>query len=110
VTHLNGIVELNDLELKVGNELKVGLLANLLELRSQVTVSLLRLFNTGEQILDDVLEKGEIINQELRDVDVTESSKQELLLVDVGEVILKQTSSVNNGTYSAHTVIVMILG
>jgi hypothetical protein len=57
VTHLNGVEELNDLQLEVLHQLQVILFANPLKLRNEFTIRLLWLFNTWEQILNDVLEE-----------------------------------------------------
>jgi hypothetical protein len=79
VTHLNGIIKLNDFQVEAFNVLDVKFVARFLDCSLQVSILLLGLLGVREQIGDNVLEKRKIVNQELGDVDVTKSTQKELI-------------------------------
>ena len=109
VPNYGSIIKLEDLLKEGWRWLDVHLLALLHHCIPKDTTVDVRLLGGWEEIDDDVLEQRQIILQELRDVDVAESSKQELILVHVRVLALEDSGSVDDGTHSAHSVVVVIL-
>lgn len=52
--------------------------------------------DTWEQVLDDVLEKWQIVFKELGHVNVSQCSEQQLVLIHLWIVILEQTSCIDD--------------
>lgn len=109
VTHLNGVVKLDDFDVELLDVLQVHLLAAIFDCLSQITVCLLWACDSWEEIDDDVLEQWKIVFQELWHVDVSESSQKELVLIKLWVRGLELTSGIDDGTHGSHTVVVMIL-
>jgi len=89
VTHLARIVQLNDLVEEGGLRLHVVILATLHKLNHQLTVVNVRLFNSGEQILNNVLKQGQVIFEELWHVDIAQRPQKKLVLIHVRVGTLK---------------------
>jgi len=111
VTHRTSIVELDDLVNETVNRLKLVLVALLLEFDEQSTEINLWLSDSREQIRDNVLEQRQIVLQELGHVDITQRAQQDLSLsgIRVERVRKKQTSGINDGSDSTHSVVIMVL-
>ena len=110
MAHHNSVVKLDDLKIEVRRILEVVLLADFVDGVKEVSILLDGSFNSREQIFNDVLKEGNIVDQEFGHVDIPEGSQEELLLVHVRVLILEKTGCVNNRSDGTHSIIVVILG
>jgi hypothetical protein len=81
MSNLDGIIKLHDFLVEKFNLLHIVELAGFSDSCSKVSIVDLWSFNTWEQIQNNILEQWNIIFQELRDIDISESSEKELMLV-----------------------------
>lgn len=83
MTDLNSVEQLNDFVEERLSWLELVFSTRLFDLDHEVSVINVRLFNTWEQVLNDVFEKGKIVFQEFWHVDVSQGSEKKLVFVHV---------------------------
>ena len=83
VTYLDSVVKLDDLCHKAIYALQILCNTSSFDARNKLAIDLLWARHTWEQIEDNVLEQRQIIGQELGHIDISESTKQKLILVHV---------------------------
>jgi len=57
-------------------EIQISISADFREHRREFAIFVFRSFNTREKIVDDVLEQGDIVFEEFRDVDISQRSEK----------------------------------
>ena len=75
MTNLDSVEKLNDLVEEGRRWLELMICTRLFDLDHEVSVVYFRLFNTWEQILNDVFEKWKIVFQEFWHVNISQSTK-----------------------------------
>ena len=110
VTHLDGVVELDDLCDEDLNWLHVVEGTGVLYGLEEATIVCFGLLDAWEEIKHDVLEQWEIILQELRYIDIAQGTEKKLTLIHVRIGTLQETCGINDRAHGSHTVIVVVLG
>ena len=110
MTHLDCIIELNDLCDEDFYRLHIIEGAGALNGLEEATIVGFGFLDAWEEIKHDVLEQREIILQELRYVDITQGTEKKLTLIHVRVGTLQETCCINDRAHSSHTVIVVVLG
>lgn len=83
MTDLNSVEQLNDFVEERLSWLELVFSTRLFDLDHEVSVINFRLFNTWEQVLNDVFEKGKIVFQEFWHVDVSQGSEKKLVFIHI---------------------------
>ena len=83
MTDLNSVEQLNDFVEERLSWLELVFGTRLFDLDHEVSVVNFRLFNTWEQVLNDVFEKGKIVFQEFWHVDVSQGSEKKLVFIHI---------------------------
>jgi len=109
VTHLASVVKLDDLAVEDGHVDELEVLHRGFNSKGKLTIVIVGLSNTREEILNNVSEERQIVVQELGDIDIEKGSQEELVFVGLVSLSNQATSGVNSGTHSTHSVIVMAL-
>mmetsp|Transcript_9667 Transcript_9667/g.9377 ORF Transcript_9667/g.9377 Transcript_9667/m.9377 type:complete len:303 (-) Transcript_9667:928-1836(-) len=110
MSDLNGIVQLNYLHDEIVYRLQVIESTRVVDSRQQVSIVLVRFLNPWEQIQYDVFEERQVIFEELRHIDISQSPQKQLVFIHVLVCSLQDTSCVDNRPHSTHPIVIVVLG